>query len=466
MADYNELDLVVLKTILNNNKYALEFAHESSDKLFSNDLQRFSKMVVDYIKTYKQPPTKRVLIERVRILKNEEASKYVNEVFDKIEKLNYDERDYKHDLEKIRNRFADKLIGGLKNNLPSNETVIDIKKSIAEIQTTLSNIKGINSTKIYKDGSLKDYANDFKNTYAAKIENSDFGAGIKTGYTFIDYAVGGLKPGELLLFAGITASGKSLMLMNTAVQMWLNNNTIDMEKDFKPGCNVLLFSLEMDYEEYMQRVLARLALVPQRSIREATLTDEEKGRVSKALKFIKNYPHTFRVVDLPRRATAETLEIIINEQADKGVKPDVVVIDYMNLMTADVGKDQSDWLIQAAISEQIHELARVKEVILLSAVQLNPKGEGGKDNATGIKALRRATQIADNANFIIGINTRKDEKNYPDFSCSFLKNRKGELVDGKLHKNMTCCALLDQPMESALGDPEDISAQISQSSDI
>lgn len=457
--DFNELDLRILKSILSDKKHSIDFVNECDERLFDPNLWKFAKLIVDYIKTYKDSPTKRIIVEKVSSQKNEALLEYVNSIFTKLDDVNYDIREYKHDLGKIKNRLSEKLISGLKDSL-SSTAVPDVKRSVSEIQSALNNIKNINQSKIYKDGSLKDYAADFKNIYAAKLHNPEVGTGIKTGYTFIDYAVGGLKPGELLLFAGITSSGKSLLLMNTAIQMWMGDNTIDMTEHFRKGCDVLLFSLEMSYEEYMQRVIARIAMVPQKSIRDATLTDEEKVRVSKAFRFIKLYPHNFMVVDLPRKATANTLETIIDEMTEKSGKPAVVVVDYMNLMHADVGKDQSDWLIQATISEQCHELARVKEIILLSAIQLNPKSDS-KEMTAGVKNFRRATQIADNANFIIAINSRRDERNYPDFSCSFLKNRRGELVDGKLHKEMACCALLDRKTEPDK-DIDDISHLISQ----
>ena len=60
----NELDLNILKTLLTNRKYALEFVHESNEKLFVADLWRFAKEVIDlgfYISfsgsiTYKPKP--------------------------------------------------------------------------------------------------------------------------------------------------------------------------------------------------------------------------------------------------------------------------------------------------------------------------------------------------------------------------------------------------------------------------
>lgn len=447
---FDNLDLVILKTLTTNKRYALDFVNGCNEKLFNIDLWKFSKLVVDHIKTYKDTPTKRLLLERSK------NAEYVSEIFNKLDAIQYDEREFKVDLEKLKSRFSDKLLSGLKDSLNNSS---DLKKSVSEIQSTLNAIKGVNQPKIFKEGSLKDYANDFKNLYIAKMQNPDFGVGMKTGYSFIDYATGGLKKSELLLFAGITSSGKSLLLMNTAIQMWMADNTIDMAPPHKPGYNVLLFSLEMNYEDYMQRALARIAMVPQKSIRDASLSKEEQERVAKALSFIKRYNHSFKVVDLPRKATTEAIEQIIDEETEKDCKPDIIVVDYLNLMDADVGKDASDWLIQSSISSGLHELARVKEVLVLSAVQLNPKsmvdGKGDSVEAS-IRGFRRATAIADDCDMIIGINTRKGEKNYPDFSCSFLKNRRGELLDAKLDKNFACCALLDKRIEAE--NPDDISS--------
>jgi replicative DNA helicase len=456
--EIDNLDLSILKVLISNRKQALDFISEGDEKLFGSDLFRFSKLIIDYIRIYKEIPTKRIIIDKVKTSKNEALLRHTETIFNKLDEFIYDDKEYRHDLEKLKNRFLERMISSLKESLNSS---IDLKKNISSIQNILNTVKSINQPKIFKGGTLKDYADDFKNIYAAKLQDPTFGTGIKTGYSFIDYAICGMRPSEFLLFAGITSSGKSLLLMNTAIQMWMGENDIYMTNNYKKGYNVLLFSLEMNYEDYMQRALARIAMVPQKSIRDATLVNEDKDKITKVFKFIKSYPYYFKVIDLPRRATAEMIERIIDEEADKNGKPDVVVIDYLNLMDADIGKDQSDWLIQARIAEDCHELARVKEVAMLSAVQLNPKG-GDKtetEGSLGIKSLRRSSQIGDNASFIIGINTRKGEKNYPDFSCSFLKNRRGELVDGKLRKEMACCALLDKKIEEGQ-DNEDISRMI------
>src|SRR5277367_5505807 len=103
--DFNELDLSILKAILTNRKYALEFVHECNEKLFSPDLWRFTKLIIDYIRVYHEVPTKRVILERVKSLKNDVFLEHINTLFTRIENFNYDDREYKHDLEKLKNRF-------------------------------------------------------------------------------------------------------------------------------------------------------------------------------------------------------------------------------------------------------------------------------------------------------------------------------------------------------------------------
>ena len=69
----------------------------------------------------------------------------------------------------------------------------------------------------------------------------------------------------------------------------------------------------MPFNDCFNRVLANLANVPSKNIKNAKLTKEESLRVSKALKFIKNYPHEFEIVDVPRGATISSIENIYKD---------------------------------------------------------------------------------------------------------------------------------------------------------
>jgi len=460
----NELDFAILKTLITNKKHSLEFVHECNEKLFEPDNWRFAKLIIDYIRIYRDVPTKRVILERVKASRNDAFYESVNSIYSKLEIFQYDDKEYKHDLEKIKTRFSENLISNLKNNLERDGS-IDVKKSLNELQSVVSNIKSVNQVKAYDQGSLKESIEDFTNRYKAKLKDPNYGVGLATGYTFFDFATSGLRPGEMLLIGADTAGGKSALLMNMAINMWMGGNTTDMEKDFKEGCDVLYFSLEMPKDDLLERVLSRLGMVQQKCIRDAKLDSDEQKRLTKAMKFISNYPWDFEIVDVPRGASIETIELIMNDIAARRRKPKVVVVDYLTLMDY-TEKELDDWLKQGKISEQLHEFGRIHEVVMLSAVQLNdPKAGSGKapENQVGLHRIGRSKMIMHNANFGIQIEKRVNEEQYPDMSLHLIKSRRTELTRGKIYKNFSCCALLNDPhvSDAAVFDVDDISDRVS-----
>jgi len=460
----NELDLNILKTLLTNRKYALEFVHESNEKLFVADLWRFAKEVIDYIKVYHNVPTRRVLLERVKSRKSDALYKSISDILDKLDTVVYDDKDYQHDLEKIKTRFSEKLISNLKDNL-TNANTIDVKKSVNEMNAVISNINSINKVKAYEQNSLKDSLEDFKNRYQAKMKDPEFGAGIPIGMPAFDYATSGLRNSEMLLVGGITGGGKSLLLMNIAINMFLNNNNINMDKDFREGNDVLYFSLEMPHCDMIERMLSRIALVPQKDIRDAKLNERDQKQLIKAMSFIKKYPYNFEVVDVPRGASIQTIDLVFADVANRKRKPKIVVVDYLTLMDYEgPEKEMDDWLKQGKISEQLSEFARMNEIILLSACQLNdPKLQsGGAENQIGLHRIGRSRQISHNANFFLQIEARKEEQNLPDMNVFMIKSRRSELCKIKLYKNFACCALLNDQVDpyKTDEDPDDISDKL------
>lgn len=462
---FDDLEMRVLKTITTNKKFGLDFANEQDPKLFSGELWNFANVVVGYIKTYKDLPTIRIINEKLAKGNNENLLKKINSVWDDLQKIQVDDKEYKHDLDKIKKRFAEKQLidasGVLSKLEPGN---IDVAKTIVDLQKTIQSIKGLNQSRTFERRTLKNDVPFFRDEYNAKLEDPNFDAGINTGYSYLDYVTGGLRPGELLLIGGESGAGKSMLLMNMAIQVWLQNNNIDMEDNFNPGNNIMYFSLEMPFKPCRNRVLGRLSSNPTKLIRTAKLNQEEAVKLKKVLKFVSKYPFEFEIIDIPRGATMESLEMIY-EEAKLLYDPKIIVIDYLGLMDYEGGKDMDDWLKLGKIAERIHEFARVHNVTVLSAVQLNrPKGSKEEDKI-GLHRIGRSALIMTNANIAVQIETRANEKNFPDMKYHIIKNRDGELGDGRLIKNLACGTLIDEKTEEdpttfEMRDPDDISEKI------
>ena len=463
---FDEQDMRILKTIISNKKHGLDFATENDPKLFSGELWNFANLVVGYIRTYKELPTLRVITEKLSKGNNESLIKKVTAVWHELDKLQVDDKEYKHDLEKIKKRSAEKQILETRDKLDKLELGhMDVDKAVIDLQKTVQSIKSLHQVRTYERRTLKDDVPIFVDEYNAKTENPNFDAGIKTGYSYLDYVTDGLRSGELLIIGGESGAGKSLLLMNMAIQIWLQNNNIDMTDNFGPGNNVMYFSLEMPFKPCRNRVYGRLSTNPTKLIRTAKLVGEDAAKLQKTLKFIKKYPYQFEIVDIPRGATMESLEMLY-EEAKLLYDPKIIVIDYLGLMDYDGGgKDLDDWLKLGKIAERIHEFARVHNVIVLSAVQLNRPKTSKDEDKIGLHRIGRSALIMTNANIAVQIESRSNEKDYPDMKYHVIKNRDGELGKGILIKNLACGTLLDEkvqedPTTFEMRDPDDISEKI------
>lgn len=462
----SQLDLNILKVLVTNKKHALDFAHDADAKLFSADIWTFANLVVNYVKTYKDVPTLRILTEKV---KNDIFAESIKKIWSQLDQINYDDREFKHDLEKLKKRYAERQLVTAKENLNKFEPGLEdvaLNKVMSDLQKTLQNIRSLHQIKTYERKTLKDSIPSFRDEYNAKMDNPAFDSGIRTGYSFLDYVTDGLRAGEMLLIGGESGGGKSMLLMNMAIQMWQQENTIDMdESQFGKGNSVLYFSLEMPFKPCLNRVLSRISGNPSKKIRQANLNVEEAGKLKKSLKFINKYSHQFEIVDIPRGATMESLELIY-EEAKATYDPKIIVIDYLGLMEYE-GENMEDWLKLGKIAEKVHEFARVHNVIVLSAVQLNRKGNSkSEEDKVGLHRIGRSALIMQNANIAIQIESRPNEKNYPDMIYHIIKNRDGALGKSSLIKNLACGTLLDNKMPEEDDtffeerDPDDISEKI------
>lgn len=462
----NNLDLSILKTLISNKKHALDFVNDSDAKLFAPEVWNFANLVTGYVRTYKELPTLRVISEKLSKGNNDKLIESITKTWEQLDGITVNEREFKHDLEKLKKRFAEKQITAAKDALAKFEPgSMDIPKAVLELQKTVQNIKGLSQVKTYERKTLKEAVPIFREEYNAKMEDPNFDRGLRTGYSYLDHVTDGARAGELILIGGESGGGKSMLLMNMAIQMWMDGNTLDTEDDdFKGGNGILYFSLEMPFKPCLNRVLSRLSGNPSKKIRAATLNQEEADKLKKSLKFIRRYPHQFEIVDIPRGATMESLELIY-EEAKMLYDPKVIVIDYLGLMDYDGGKEMDDWLKLGKVAEKIHEFARVHNCIVLSAVQLNrPKGIKEEDKI-GLHRIGRSALIMQNANIAVQIETRANEKQYPDMYYHVIKNRDGELGKGKMIKNLACGTLIDEKIEEdtttfEMRDPDDISEKI------
>lgn len=459
----NDVDLLVLKAITTNKKLALDFAAECDPNLFAPEFWNFAKILVGYVRNYKEIPTLRVMTERLAKGNNDKLIEAIKRVWEQLEKVNYNDREYKYDLERLKKRFAEKQISTIKDTFSKMEAgSMDVNKAVSEMQKTVQAIQTIHQPKSFDRRTIKEALPAFVERFNAKRKNPKMDEGLKVGYSFFDFATNGVKPADFVLIAGESGFGKSLLLNNMGVQTWLQENTLDTMDNFKPGKNIIYFSLEMPYDDCFNRLLSRLSGVPSRRIDNADIDHEDFAKLKKAMDFINRYPYHFEIVDIAD-ACANDLEHILN---DTQFDVDAIFIDYLGIMKPNQHSDEADWLKQGIIAYETRAIARKYKLPVFSAVQLNRKSNAKESSENiGLSRLARSATIATHATTVIQIENRPMEENYPDFIYHIIKNRKGPKGKGKLIKNLSCATLLDDKVEEdttvfEMRDPDDISDKI------
>jgi replicative DNA helicase len=199
----------------------------------------------------------------------------------------------------------------------------------------------------------------------------------------------------------------------------------------------------------------------------STLTPEEEVRVQKAYSFIKKYQehgYYFDIVDVPRNLTIEEVELRYHD-AMLRYRPEIVVVDYMGLMHSEALAKEQDWLKMGGIASSLHEFGRAYDCTMITAAQLTDlkrSSSGGSQEESkrvGVHRWGRSSLIMHNVNLGIQIESRPNERSFPDMKIHVVKNRKGPLGEGSLIKNFANASVIDVPYDQR-DLPGDVSSSI------
>ena len=138
----NDLDLIILKSLISNKKNAIDFVNNNDSRLFSPEVWNFANLIIGYIKTYKDVPTLRVVTEKLSKGSNTKLIENVTTIWSKLDQIKVNDKEFKHDLESLKKRFAAKQILSIKDSLnKSDASNLDIDKTLSDIQKTVQNIQ-------------------------------------------------------------------------------------------------------------------------------------------------------------------------------------------------------------------------------------------------------------------------------------------------------------------------------------
>jgi len=384
--------------------------------------------IAKYFSRYKTPPSYSVLEE------------YLAEDIDTIQLISIlretkcEETEILFYIDQLRDRFNAQLASKLSESISSMSSDVDIEEFNTNIVSVASKIERLRRAAVFAEGDFTKSVTKRFDDYVFTEANPDAVAGVLSGFPVLDDYTFGIKKSEMMVISGASSSGKSLLMMNYALNAWLGSNKPwDKSKQgFTNGKNVMYFTLEMSKKQLEQRMDSNVANIRQKALMRGYLTDVEKSRWSNSLKFQKEYDKHFYIVDMPRGSRTIDIEArfdsLINE-----FEPDLVVVDYLGIMkpNRDFGQD---WLEVGHTAADLHEFCRSKNIAVLTAAQRKARNKSSKTQYNDLEELGRSKMIGDNANIVLLIEQRESEHLLDDMVLHIVKNRDGAKGEAKLMK--------------------------------
>lgn len=337
--DLNYFENILVYQSLTNTSYLTDIIDYIKLNYFNNnDIRVVFKVIKEYYKQYHKAPNAGELVQYLVSDEQKEAFKKVIQTSKTLDKnISYDEI--------IAN--TERFLGERAVYTTMMDIAGDFKN--LDISNVYQRFHDACNIRLYKDLGLDFYRGiDKLVEYLGKPNPT-----ISTGYKWLDQKLGGgyLEEGKALyIFVGQPNVGKSIFLGNAAT-------TIASQ-----GKNVLLVSLEMSEMMYATRLASKLTKIPIAELRNRKdeikhiLEGKERGKI-----IIKEFP--------PSTLSPEQLENYYKTVVDSGIKIDVMVLDYINLLRGKASAQSYEKIKE--IAEQVRAIAVKHGISVLSATQKN-----------------------------------------------------------------------------------------------
>ena len=278
----------------------------------------------------------------------------------------------------------------------------------------------------------KDLGTDyFEDPRARLMRIKDKNGQISTGWPTLDRRLfGGMNRGELNIFAGGSGAGKSLFLANLGVNWALQ------------GLNVLYLTLELSEDLVAMRIDAMTTGISTKEI------FKELDDVEMKVRIIGKKSGRLQIKYMPSGKTANDLRAYMKEYEIKtGAKIDVLLVDYLDLLMPASRKISAENLFikDKYVSEELRNLAMEKQVILVTAAQLNRGAvEEVEFDHSHISSGLSKIQTADN---VFGIFTSRAMRERGRYQIQLMKTRSSSGVGMKvdLEFNLETLKISDLP---------------------
>tara|TARA_R110002124_G_scaffold42250_1_gene130125 strand:+ start:6216 stop:7583 length:1368 start_codon:yes stop_codon:yes gene_type:complete len=381
----------VLSALLTDGKFLDTISEIATPKFFENDANKWIiSEILNYHADYKRPPTLDVFKSQLskvdNVILNKTVVEQLRHVFTQVGNV---------DLDYIKDEFKDFCINQNLKNV--------ILQSVDLLQAgSYDRIKELvdNAMKVGTETNLGlDYKEDF-DLRAEELNRTT----VPTNWEPVnDLMDGGLGPGELGVVVAPSGVGKTWIL--TAIGA----------AAVKRGLSVVHYSMELSEHYVGARYDTVFTQIPSTELKERK--DEVKSKIM-ALKgrlLIKYFP--------PKGVSVKKLNQHIEKMMISNNKPDLIIVDYADLLLSDSNKTDSTYAEQGGVYIDLRGMSGELEIPIWTASQTNRSAIDSE--------VIEADKIADsyakvmNADFIMSVSRKSKDKLNDTARAHIMKNRFG-----------------------------------------
>lgn len=223
-------------------------------------------------------------------------------------------------------------------------------------------------------------------------DNPDLHGGLPSGFRGLDQMIGNLHPGDLVILAARPAMGKTALALNILENV-VTNRVIEGHAG--------MFSLEMGNNSLGHRSLASASGVSGKVLKTGRMNDREYDAVNQAYGEIKDKLCRLHIDATPNLTISEIGSRARQLKHQVGGKLSLIVIDYLQLISGELGPRVSREQEVSNMSRKAKLLAKDLGIPVLLLAQLNRQCEQRQDKRPIMSDLRESGAVEQDADVIV-----------------------------------------------------------------
>lgn len=405
------MEHIILKQLIENESFIIKALPHLKTEYFDN---KVDKLIFNaskaFVTKYHKKPTYSVLKNSISKLNNLNEKTFEESFIrlDEIQSLNeefqlkwlLDESEEFCQNKAVENALL-KSVNIYEDKEKSNHLISDIFKDALRVSFNTS--IGI---EYWNDADIK------KRFIALRRKNKKFESHLKQ---FNWGTAGGIEPKAITVFVGDTHVGKTMSMVSLAASY------------VRKGYDVLYVTLEMAQEKigqlfdanYIKMEINDVPSLSFNKYKDLILRNKKNnyGRL-----FIREFPTT-------HCKSSDIRNLIYDLQIKKNFLPQIVFVDYINLMRSDRFTDNNSYFIIKSITEELRGLSGEFGNAFVSASQLNRDGAGSSNPS--MRDIAESYGLPQTADCLVAMYTNDELMNKNIILWKFLKNRFGGIIDYK-----------------------------------